>query len=137
MLPAAELAVSRRRSSHLRLPRADSSELPEARKRKMVAAAVSRVRTGNQLTVAALNMQLPRPDSVLGIGERLLRPAGLCVVEVRSHTAALFAAEISNIVAGMVRGTWLGLWSLLVVLLGLHVKIKSKKSANRRIVMCL
>lgn len=101
----------------------------------MVAAAVSRMRTGNQLIVAALNMQLPRPDSVLGIGERLRRPAGLCAVGARSHTVALIAVEISNIVAGMVRGTWLGLWSLLVVVLGLYVKIKGKKSANRRIVM--
>jgi hypothetical protein len=133
MLSAAELVVDWKRSSRLLLPRADLSALPEATQQKMVAAVVSRRRMGNPLIVVALYMQLPPPDSVLGIGEQLRRPAGLCVVAVTSHTVVLFVAEILNIAAGMVRGTWPGLLSLLVVFLALYVKIKSKKSANRRI----
>lgn len=108
MLPAVVLVVRWIGSSHLRLLRADSSALPGATQLKIVAAVVSRRRMGNPLIVAALNMQSPRPDSVLGIGARVRRPAGLCV-GVRSHTTALFAAEISGIVAGIVSGTRPGL----------------------------
>ena len=135
MLPAVVLVGRWIGSSHLRLPLVDSSALPGATQLKIAAAVVSRRRIGNPLIAAALNMQSPRPDSVLGIGARLRRPAGLCA-GVGSHMTALFAAEISGIVAGIVSGTRPGLWSLLVVLPGLYAEIRSKKSANRRIVTC-
>ena len=137
MLLAAVPIVRWRRWSRSRLLRAGSSVPPGATQLKMVAVVVLRKRTGNPLIVVVVYTQLPQTDSVLEIGERLRRPAGLCAVEVRSHRVAPFVAGISNIVAGMVRGTRPGLWSFPVVLLGLWVKIKSKKSANRRIVMCV
>ena len=64
---------------------------------------------GNPLIVAALNMQLRRPDSVLGIGARFRQPAGLSAAAVRTHTTVLFAVEILDIVAGIVSGTRPGL----------------------------